>query len=102
MGCTSYHLISTSLSRIPSRYSLVIRTILFLDEFGDCTKSQLYGFVFRTSSMPRGGLDAMDAAGLIVQTGYRGSNVRVLSLTDLGRDVARRLRDIESVMSPEL
>ena len=48
-----------------------------------------------------GGLDAMEAAGLIVQTCYRGSNVRVLSLTDLGRDVARRLRDIESVMSPE-
>ena len=43
----------------------------------------------------------MEAAGLIVQTCYRGSNVRVLSLTDLGRDVARRLRDIESVMSPE-
>ena len=43
----------------------------------------------------------MDAAGLIVQTGYRGSNVRVLFLTDLGKDVACRLRDIESVMSPE-
>ena len=73
---------------------------MFLDEFGDCIKSQLYGSVSKTSSMPRR-LDAMEAAGLIVQTGYRGSNVRVLSLTDLGRDVARRLRDIKSVMSPE-
>ena len=43
----------------------------------------------------------MEAAGLIVQTGYRGSNVRALSLTDPGRDVAYRLRDIEFLMSPE-
>ena len=50
---------------------------MFLDEFGDCIKSQLYGTVSRTSYMPRR-LDAMEAAGLIVQTGYRGSNVRAL------------------------
>lgn len=65
-----------------------------------CTKMQLYGSVTRNSSMPRR-LDAKEASGLIIQTGYRGSNVQTIALTGLGRDVVARLRDIESVMSPE-
>ena len=78
--------------------SHVIQTILFLEEVGDCTKSQLYGSVSRTSSMPRR-LDAMEAAGLITQTSYNGSNMQTIALTRLGHEVACRLRDIESMMS---
>ena len=43
---------------------------------------QLYGSVTMNSSMPRM-LDAVEESGFITQTGYHGSNVQSIALTDL-------------------
>jgi len=79
-----------------------IRMIMALYDKGAMKKTDLYEYASRNSLNPRK-LDEMEKANLISQNYDRfQNNMTTVSLTDLGRDVARKLRDIEGLMSGEL
>lgn len=76
----------------------MIAILLHLRGSGECTKTELYGAVSSNPRMPEK-LDILEDAGLIVQASNEGSRAVRLGLTDLGRDVAARLAEIDVMLS---
>ena len=77
-----------------------IPILLFIGRHGNCTKSNIYRGVSRTSNTPKR-LESLAGSGLIeMEPVGDGRATRVL-LTDMGVRVVNLLRDIESIMSEQ-
>ena len=73
----------------------IIPMLMFLDENGPRCKTEIYAAVGRSASMPQK-IDRMVSAGLAEVSAVGISEI--IGLTELGRSVAGRLRDIDRLM----
>ena len=73
-----------------------IPILMHLSDNGPCSRTEIYRTVGRNANMPKK-LIMLEDAGLIRMDVV--GNAGLLSLTDTGRKVARKLRDIESLLS---
>ena len=73
----------------------VIPMLMFLDDNGPKCKTEIYAAVGRSASMPQK-IDRMVSAGLAEVSAVGISEI--IGLTELGRSVAGRLRDIDRLM----
>ncbi|QHK17693.1 hypothetical protein JS82_06055 [Methanomassiliicoccaceae archaeon DOK] len=76
----------------------MIPILLFLSESGPVTKTRVYSAVGRNANMPSK-LDALERAGLISIENFGITSM--VSLTDIGANVARDLGDIDDLMSTQ-
>lgn len=76
-----------------------IDMIIALFSKGSMKKTDLYAFTTNNNLNSRK-LDELEKDGIVIQTLDRfRNNMTTVSLTDLGREVARRLKEIEGLMS---
>lgn len=76
-----------------------IDMIIALFSKGSMKKTDLYAFTTNNNLNSRK-LDELEKDGIVTQTLDRfRNNMTTVSLTDLGREVARRLKEIEGLMS---
>ena len=73
----------------------VIPMLMFLDENGPRCKTEIYAAVGRSASMPQK-IDRMVSAGLVEVSTVGISEI--VGLTELGRSIAGRLREIDRLM----
>ena len=73
----------------------IIPMLMFLDDNGPKCKTEIYAAVGRSASMPQK-IDRMVSAGLAEVSAVGISEI--IGLTELGRSVAGRLRDIDRLM----
>lgn len=76
----------------------MVSVILFLKDNDGCMKTELYSSVSNNPRMPAK-LDSLESAGLIRQEQSPESRAVRIHLTDLGREVASLLSELDSVMS---
>ena len=76
----------------------VIPMMMFLGQNGPSTKTVIYSAVGRSANMPAK-IDRMRDAGLVTIDSIGISEV--VGLTDLGRSVAERLAEIDSMMASQ-
>ena len=76
----------------------MIPILLFLSESEPVTKTRVYSAVGRNANMPSK-LDALERAGLISIENFGITSM--VSLTDIGANVARDLGDIDDLMSTQ-
>lgn len=76
----------------------VIPMLLYIGEHEGCTRSDIYAAVARNSNTPKK-IDMLLSSGLLDLT-VEGSIVR-LWLTDVGKGVVGRVREIDGLMSAQ-
>lgn len=78
-----------------------IDMVLALLSKGSLKKTDLYSYTTYNNLNPRK-LDELEQDGIVTQTVDRfQNNMTTVALTDLGREVARKLQEIEGLMSGE-
>jgi len=79
-----------------------IRMIFVLYEFGSMKKTDLYAQV-KSGNLNARKLDELEQVGVVTMTTDRfQNNLTIVELTDLGRAIARKLTDINLIMSGEI
>ena len=76
----------------------VLKTLLYLFDNGSSKKTDLYENVSRNLAT-RHRLDAMSEAGLIDVNRMGNVTLTIVSLTDTGRAVVEKFREIEAIMA---
>ena len=76
----------------------VLKTLLYLFDHGSSKKTDLYENVSRNLAT-RHRLDAMSEAGLIDVNRMGNVTLTIVSLTDTGRAVVEKFREIEAIMA---
>lgn len=76
----------------------IIPILLYVEDRGICTKSDVYRNIGHHSNMPRK-LESLADSGLIEMKSKGDGRTTMILLTDMGGRVVKLLRDIESILS---